>query len=153
MSIDKKLAEMFIELPEPATEPGTGLSAVKSGKLLFIGGVYPFAEGRLQFPGRVGVEVRLDNARMAARYCAIHALSAARAELGGSLDRIHKVVRVDGFISCSADFKDHIKVIDGASEFFVQIFGNAGKPVRTAIGAFSLPHNACVELAVIFEVK
>lgn len=153
MSFDKKLEELFIDLPEPPEDRGNTVGAVSAGRLLHVGGVLPFAEGRLQYPGRVGVEVRPDNARLAARAAALQALAIVRRELGGSLDRVRRVVRVDGFVACGADFRDHSKVIDGASELFNQIFGPFGKHIRTAVGASSLPNNSCVEISVVFEVK
>ena len=152
MNIDDKLEELFIDLPELAADVGHTLSAVQSGKLLYVAGAIPFSEGRVQFPGRVGVEVRADNAKMAARMAAICVLSAAKRELG-NFKSIRRVVHVYGFVACGADFKDHAKVVDGASELFTQIFGPSGKHVRSLIGASSLPQNACVEISVVFEIK
>lgn len=153
MSFDDKLEELFIDLPEPPVELGSALGAVSIGKLLHVSGALPFSEGRIQYPGRVGVEVRMDNAKMAARLAAVMSLAVARRELGGSLSKIKRVLRVDGFVACGADFRDHLKVIDGAGEFFVQIMGTNGRHARTVVGASSLPQNACVEIAVTFELK
>ncbi len=153
MNYDDKLEELFIDLPEPPSEIGCAKGAVSVGKTLYVGGALPLAEGRIQYPGRAGVEVKLDNARMAARAAGVMALSIARKELGGSLNGIRRVVRVDGFVASGADFRDHAKVVDGAGELFVQVFGVNGKHVRNAVGCSSLPANACVELSVIFEVK
>jgi len=153
MNIDDKLEELFIDLPEPPADLGSSVGAAIFGKLLCVGGVLPFSEGRIQYPGRVGVEVRLDNAKMAARLAAVMSVAVARRELGGSLSKIKRVLRVDGFVSCGADFRDHQKVLDGAGEFFVQVMGQKGRHVRTAVGASSLPQNACVEIAVTFELK
>lgn len=153
MDFDEKLEELFIDLPEPAADIGSGLSAVSVGKLLIVCGARPFSEGRIQYPGRAGVEVRLDNAKIAARLAGVMALALARRELGGSLSKIRRVVRMDGFVACGADFRDHQKVVDGAGELFVQLFGVNGKHARTAVGVSSLPQGACVELAVVFELK
>lgn len=152
-SYDERLDELFIDLPEPPADTGHVISALLMGKLLYVGGVLPFAEGRIQHPGRAGIEVRLDNAKQAARLAAVYALAIANRELGGSLDKIRRVVRLDGFVSCGSEFRDHTKVIDGASELFTQIFGAHGKHIRTVAGALSLPQNACVEISVVFEVK
>ena len=153
MDFDDKLEELFIDLPEPAADVGPTVSAAVVGKTLHVGGVLPFSEGRIQYPGRVGVEVRLDNAKMAARFAAVMALAVARRELGGTFSKVRRVVRVEGFVACGADFRDHGKVIDGASELFAQVFGPGGKHVRTAVGVASLPQGACVEIAVTFELK
>ncbi len=153
MNYDDKLEELFIDLPEPPVHKGNTIGVIKTGNLLLVCGVLPLLSGKVQYPGRVGVEVRLDNAKLAARTAAVMALAYARSELGGTLNKIRRVVRVDGFVASGADFRDHIKVVDGASELFTQIFGAFGKHVRNAIGASSLPDNSCVELSVVFEVK
>lgn len=153
MDFDKKLEELFIDLPEPPEDLGGVVGTVQMDKLMYVGCALPLAEGRIQFPGRVGIEVRLDNARLAARTAALQVLAYAKRELGGTLNKVRRVVKVDGFVACGADFRDQQKVIDGASELFTQIFGQFGRHVRTAVGVASLPQNACVELSVIFEVK
>ena len=153
MDFDDKLEELFIDLPEPPPDLGAAVGAATVGKLLHVGGVLPFAEGKVQHQGRAGVEVRLDSAKLAARIAAVMAIAYARRELGGTLAKIRRVVRVEGFVACGADFRDHAKVVDGASELFAQIFGPHGKHVRTAVGVASLPQNACVMLAVTFELK
>lgn len=153
MGIQKKLEQLFIDLPEPPLETGNFAGAARSGNLLFVGGVLPYAEGHLQFPGRVGVEVRLDNARLAARMAAVMALAEAKRGLDGSLDRVLRPVRVTGFVASGVDFRDHKKVLDGAGELYAQLFGAKAKPVCVAVGVSSLPNNSCVELEVVFEIK
>jgi enamine deaminase RidA (YjgF/YER057c/UK114 family) len=153
MNYDEKIEELFIDLPEPPIDKGGAVGVVKFGKLILVGGMLPLLGGKVQQPGRVGVEVRLDNAKLAARTAAVMALAYVRKELGGTLNNIKRLIKVDGYVACGADFKDHAKVIDGASELFTQIFGPSGKHVRTAVGVSSLPENSCVELSVVFEVK
>lgn len=153
MDFDSKLEEFFIDLPEPPLDTGPVVSATTIGKLLIVGGALPFSEGRIQHVGRVEVNMRLDSARAAARLAAIYALAAAHRELGGTLNKIKRVIRIEGFVACGVDFKDHFKVIDGACELFAQIFGLHGKAVRTVVGVSSLPQNACVLLCVTFEIK
>ncbi|MFA5810991.1 MAG: RidA family protein [bacterium] len=153
MNYDDKLEELFIDLPEPAAELGSAVGAVAVGKTLYVGGALPLSEGRIQYPGRAGVEVKTDNAKMAARLAGVMTLAIARQALGGSLNSIRRVIRVDGFVAAGVDFREHAKVVDGAGELFAQIFGANGKHVRNAIGCASLPQNACVELSVMFEVK
>ncbi len=152
MNFDKKIEELFIDMTEPPPEMGNIVTAVKSGKQLFITGVLPYASGRVQNPGRAGVEVRLDVAKLAARTAAVMALSYARQELGGTLNRIKRVVKMDASVACGADFTDHAKVVDGASDLFGEIFGKYGRHTRAIAGASSLPQNACVELSVLFEI-
>lgn len=153
MDFDQKLQELFIDLPEPATPAPGQVWALQVGKLLHVAGALPFSEGRIQHPGRAGVDNKLDTAKLTARLAAIQALAMASQELGGSLSKIRRIVRVDGYVACGADFRDHVKVIEGAGELFLQVFGPAGKHVRNAVGAMSLPGNACVQLAVTFELK
>ena len=142
MNYDDKVEELFIDMTEPPPEKGASVRAVKSGKHLFVSGVLPYASGRIMYPGRAGVDVRLDNAKLAARTAAVMALSIARGELGGTLNKIKRIVKLEGYVACGADFADHAKVIDGASELFSQIFGAQGKHVRNVVGVSSLPNNS-----------
>jgi len=153
MNFDEKIEELFIDMTEPPPEKGSTAIAVKSGKQLFIGGALPYASGRIQSPGRAGVEVRLDVAKLAARTAAVMALSCAKQELGGTLSKIRRVVKMEAHVACGADFTDHAKVADGASDLLGEIFGKYGKHVRTVVGASSLPQNACVEISLLFELK
>ncbi len=152
MDFDARLDDLYIDLPEPPDALGSYVHAVKAGKLLFVSGVLPRLEGRIM-KGRAGVDVRLDIAKSAARGAAVNALAIIAAELGGSLNKVKRIVQVAGLVSCGADFKDHSKVLDGASELMGQIFGSAGKHTRIASGAASLPEGATVELSMIVEVK
>ncbi|MFA4974253.1 MAG: RidA family protein [bacterium] len=153
MKFDDRLAELYIELQEPPSEKGSAQAVTQIGKLLYIAQALPYSSGRFHHQGRVGIEVKLDAAKLAARMAAVMAISYARHALGGSLSKIKRVVQLNGFVACGADFKDHEKVLDGASDLFGDIFGVDGKHARTAIGAASLPQNACVCLSVVFELK
>lgn len=153
MDFDAKLNELFIDLPEPA-QPATGtVRAVQVGKLLYIGGVLPLAEGKISAKGRVGLEVRLDNAKYAARIAAINALAIIKTELGGTLNKVKRIVEVTGYIATGGDFRQHFHVLDGVAELFSQIFGKAGGHTRNAIGCLALPQDACIELSLIVELK
>jgi enamine deaminase RidA (YjgF/YER057c/UK114 family) len=153
MNFDEKIDELFIDLPEPSKDTGAVVQVIRVGKLIHVSGVLPFSEGRIQFPGRVGIEVKLDSARLAARTAAVMVLAILNHELGGSLNKVKRVISVDGFVACGADFIDHPKVLNGASDLFAQIFGPYGKHVRTSVGITSLPRNACVEISCIFETR
>lgn len=153
MDFDKKLEELFIDLPEPPlTAPGAA-HAVQTGKLLYISGVLPYSEGKIQGKGRVGLEVSPDNAKRAAKTAAINALSIISSVSGGSLNKVKKIIQVNGYIASGGDFRQHFKILDGVSEFFSQVFGASGTHTRNAIGCSCLPHDACIELSLIVEMK
>ena len=153
MDFDAKREELFIDLPEPPHLTGGALHAVKVGKILHIGGVLPLSEGKVANKGRVGLEVRLDNAKFAARLAAINTLAVIAKESGGTLNKVKRIINVTAYIASGGDFRQHFKVVDGASELFTQIFGSAGKHARNAVGCTCLPQDACVELATIVEMK
>lgn len=134
MDFDRKLNELFIDLPQPP-EPATGTAhAVQVGKLLYISGVLPLAEGKIQSKGRVGLEVRLDNGKLAARIAGVNALAVIATECGGTLNKVKRVIEVTGFVAAGGEFRQHFKVLDGATELFNQVFGPAGKHARSAVG-------------------
>jgi len=153
MDFDAKIEELFIELQEPPSERGSVQAVTRTGNMLEVAQALPYASGRVHHQGRVGIEVKQDTAKLAARMAAVMALSHASHFLGGSFSKVKRVVHISGFIACGADFKDHDKVLDGASDLMGDIFGPAGKHTRTAVGVASLPQNACVSISVTFELK
>ena len=153
MNFDTKLDQLYIDLPEPPPTMGAVAHVVRAGKLLFVSGVLPRAEGGKIMTGRAGVEVRLDAAKAAAHASTVMALAMLAQELGGSLTSIKRIVQISLAVACGADFKDHLKVADATGELLQQIFGAAGKSARSAIGATSLPEGATVELSMIVEIK
>ncbi|MDP2599847.1 MAG: RidA family protein [Deltaproteobacteria bacterium] len=152
MNYEKKIEELFIELPEISKPLKGVVSAVQTGKILYVGGLFPFWDGKIAFKGRLGLEVTADQGMMAARYALLHGLSAIRGALG-SLNKVEKMIQLTGFLATGGDFKDHDRVLDAASNLLSDIFGSAGKHARIVSGVMSLPHNACLELALILEVK
>lgn len=152
MTFDDRLYELFIDLPEPPAIGKTTVHAVKVGKLLFVAGVLPRSEGRMM-TGRAGVDVSLDKAKLAARAALINAFGVIAVELGGSLNKIKRIVKLSGAVACGADFKDQNKVFDSASDLLKDVFGTQGKHVREIIGASSLPEGAVVELSIVLELK
>lgn len=150
MDFEKKLSELFIELPELPAGSGAVVAAAASGKLLHVGGQLPFISGKISFKGRLGVEVSLDQGRLAARHALLMALSALRQQLG-SLNKVQKIIQLTGFIAVGGDFQDHDRVLDGASTLLEEIFGAAGKHARIAVGVSSLPKGACIELSLLVE--
>lgn len=152
MDYEKKIAELFIELPEISKPLKGVVSAVQAGKILYVGGLFPFWDGKIAFKGRLGIEISADQGVMAARYALMHGLSAMKSALG-SLNKVEKVIQLTGILATGADFKDHERVLDGASNLLCDIFGSVGKHTRIVSGVMSLPHNACLEMSLILSTK
>ncbi|MDA0710616.1 MAG: RidA family protein [bacterium] len=152
MSIAERLTAMGIALPAPPQPAGAYMRAKRTGNLIFVAGQLPMVSGAIRYTGRVGSDISLEEGYDAARICALNALSILAAE-AGSLEAIAQLVRVEGFV-CSADgFTDQPKVINGASDLFSHVLGEAGSHARLAIGVKELPLGASVELSVIAEVR
>ncbi|AEJ39743.1 endoribonuclease l-psp [Sulfobacillus acidophilus TPY] len=151
MSITVRLQELGITLPPPPKAVAAYVPAVVSGRLCFTSGQLPFADGRLLAEGRVGGEVTPEDAYQAARQAALNALSVA-AQAAGGVDRLKRVVKVVGFVQSTDDFHGQPQVINGASELFESVFGEAGRHARSAVGTNALPLNAAVEVECIFEI-
>jgi len=150
--IATKLRELGIELPSPSAPQGAYVPAVRAGALLFISGQITAGPGGLEYLGKVGREINLDEAKRAARLAAINVIAQAAQALDGDLDRVLRVVKVTGFVNAVPEFTQHPEVINGASELFAQVFGEAGRHARAAVGASSLPRNVAVEVEAILEV-
>jgi enamine deaminase RidA (YjgF/YER057c/UK114 family) len=151
MAIQDRLRALGLDLP-PAPKPvGAYVPGVRAGGLLFTAGQLPLKDSRLVATGKVPSDVPLEDAQAAAKQAVLNALSAAAAE-AGSLDAIRRIVRLNVFVSSAAGFSDQAKVANGASELLVELFGEAGRHTRCAIGASELPLNAPVELDLIVEV-
>ncbi len=152
MTPEQKLKELGIDLPAAAAPVGAYVPAVKTGNLVFTAGQLPLSAGTLIAVGKVPSAVTLDKAQAAAKQAALNALAAVRG-VTGSLDSVVRIVRLNVFVNSAAGFTEQAKVANGASEFLVQVFGNAGRHTRCAIGASELPLNAPVELDLVVEVK
>lgn len=151
MSIDRKLAELGITLPEPAAPVAAYVPVVVAGGLAHVSGQLPFIDGKL-VTGRLGEDVSLDDGYAAARACGLMILSQVKAALG-SLDKVERVVKLGGFVNSTGAFTDQPKVVNGASELMAQVFGDAGKHARSAVGVPVLPLGAAVEVDAIFAVS
>jgi len=125
---------------------------VVSGKQVVVAGQITLKDGKPQFLGKLGREFGIDDGQAAARLCAINILSQLKAACGGDLDRVVRIVRLGGFVNCVAEFIDQPKVINGASDLMVQVFGEAGKHARAAVRASSLPLGVAVEIDAIAEI-
>jgi len=149
--IEARLKELKIELPKAAAPVANYVPCVQAGNILFVSGQVTFWNGEVKYVGKVGKDLSLDDGRAAARLCALNILAQAQAFLG-TLDRVKRVCMVQGFVNSPTDYADHPKVINGASDLFVEVFGEAGKHARIALGAGSLPLNVAAEVAAILEV-
>ena len=150
-SPEQRLADLGIALPTPAAPVAAYIPAKRVGNLLYISGQIPFRDGALVATGPVPSSVTLEAAQGAARQCLLNGLAAAQAALG-SLERVKSVVRLGVFVQSDPGFVEHPKVANGASELAVQVFGDAGKHVRAAVGCNTLPLNASVEVELLLEV-
>jgi enamine deaminase RidA (YjgF/YER057c/UK114 family) len=150
MTVADRLAELGLTLPTVVTPAGAYVPAVISGSLVFTAGQLPMVDGALPATGKVGAEVSPDDAKAYARTCALNALAAAASVLG-SLDRVVKIVKVVGFVSSAPEFTGQPGVINGASELLGEIFGDAGKHARSAVGVAVLPLDSPVEVELILE--
>ncbi|MBI2874836.1 MAG: RidA family protein [Firmicutes bacterium] len=151
MSYEAKLKEMGIVLPAVPKPVAAYVPAAVTGSYVYTAGQVPFVEGKIQFAGAVGKDLTLDEGAAAARICALNCLAAIR-EAVGSLDRIRRIVKLTAFVQSGPGFFDQPKVVNGASELIGQIFGEAGKHAREAVGVSNLPLNSAVEISVIAEI-
>jgi len=149
---EKKMQELGLRVPELPPAAGAYVPAVRSGKLIFCSGQGPYRDGAMAFVGQVGREVDLEQAYQAARIAAINCLAEA-CTLIGSVNNIRRIVQVRGFVNGAPGFHDHPKVINGASELLLQIFGEAGRHARAALGAGGLPFNIPVEIELVLEAR
>lgn len=152
-SRNKHLAELGINLPAPASPRGNFIPAVTVGSLTYVSGQVTRSEGKIEFVGKLGREYGVDEGQKAARLCAANVLAQLKEACGGDLDRVVRCVRVTGYVNCTPEFVQHPQVINGASDFFVEVFGENGKHARSAIGVSSLPGGAACEVEAIFQIS
>lgn len=150
--IDARLKELGIVLPQSVPPAANYAPWTRSGNLLFIAGQIPLQDGKDLHSGKLGGGVTIEQGREAAKLCAINILAQVRAALNGDLDRVVRCLRLTGFVNAVPEFADHPQVVNGASDFMVEVFGDAGRHARAAVGAASLPRSVCVEVDAIFEV-
>jgi enamine deaminase RidA (YjgF/YER057c/UK114 family) len=150
--IEKRLAALGFELPNPPEPAANYIAYVRVGKLLFIGGNIGRINGQLKYSGKVGDTVTLEEAYEAARNCALNHLAIVKAALG-SLDRVKRVVKVLGYVNTAPGFRDMPKVVNGESDLLVQLWGDRGRHARAAVGVASLSREAPVETEIIVEIR
>jgi enamine deaminase RidA (YjgF/YER057c/UK114 family) len=149
--IADKLASLGIALPSPPAPAGSYVPVVVSHNFAFVSGQLPSEAGQVRFKGKVGKDISIEAGQLAARLCTINALAQLKSALG-TLDKVKRVVKVTGFVNCEPSFVDHPKVVNGASDLLVQVFGEAGKHARAAVGVGSLPLDSAVEVEFTVEV-
>jgi len=148
LSYEERAKSIGVKIPQPATPVGAYLLAVQAGTLLFTAGQGPVKDGALVFKGKVGRDLTVEDAYEAAKLAALNCLAAARSVLG-TLDKIERVVKVNGYVNSAPGFTDQAKVMNGASDLLVQLFGEKGRHARTSVGVSELPQNIAVEVDLV----
>ena len=150
--IDARLAELGITLPDAPAPAANYVPQVRTGDLVFISGqISQGPDGLIK--GRLGADMDAAQGAAAARRCGLSILAQLRAALGGDLDRVVRAVKLTGFVNSTADFTDQPKVINGCSDLMVEVFGDAGRHARSAVGVYKLPLNFAVEVDAVVEVR
>ncbi|HEX2402450.1 MAG TPA: RidA family protein [Mycobacterium sp.] len=151
MSASQRLADLGVELPDVVPPAGVYVPAVRTGNLVYTAGQVPMQSGKLAQTGKVGGEVTPEEGKALARICALNALSAIHSLVG--IDNVTRVVKVVGFVASAPGFHGQPGVINGASQFLGEVFGDAGAHARSAVGVSELPLDAPVEVELIVEVS
>jgi enamine deaminase RidA (YjgF/YER057c/UK114 family) len=149
---ESRLAELGLSLPQPPAAAGSYVPAVLTGNLLYCAGTLPMVDGKLTHAGQVGREQTVQSGAKAAEGCALTTLANVKAALG-SLDRVARIVFVSGFVNAVDGFADSPAVINGASDLFVKVFGDAGRHARAAVAVNGLPRGATAEIQAVIEVR
>ena len=152
MSIELKLQELGLTLPEPAKPVAAYVPAVQVSGTVYTSGQIPLVKGEVKYKGKLGQEFTVEEGYEAAKICALNCLAAAKGVIG-NLDRIEKVIKVVGFVNSAPGFTDQPKVVNGASELLGKVFGPAGEHARSAVGVAELPLGVAVEVEMIFQIK
>ncbi|HJP64941.1 MAG TPA: RidA family protein [Actinomycetota bacterium] len=151
MSAEQRLVELSIDLPSAPTPVASYVTVVQSGPFAFVSGQVALDDGTPMWTGKLGAEVSVEHGADAARRCGLQILAALRSALG-SLDRVSRIVKVTVFVASAPGFTEQPKVANGASDLFVEVFGDAGRHARAAVGVAELPLDAPVEVDVVAEV-
>jgi enamine deaminase RidA (YjgF/YER057c/UK114 family) len=149
---DERLARLGIELPQVAAPVAAYVPAVRTGSYVYTSGQLPMVDGKLAATGKLGGEVSPEQGKDLARSCALNAIAAVKAQIG-DLAKVARVVKVVGFVASTPDFTGQPAVVNGASELLGEVFGDAGKHARSAVGVAALPMDAPVEVELIVEVS
>jgi enamine deaminase RidA (YjgF/YER057c/UK114 family) len=150
--IEERLKALGIEIPEAPKPVAAYIPAVLDNNMVYTAGQLPFVAGELKFKGKLGKDISEEDAQRAAEICAVNCLSVVKSVIG-SLNNIEKIIKLNVYVNSADDFTAQPKIANGASEFIVKIFGEAGKHARSAVGVAQLPLNAPVEIDMIVKVK
>lgn len=151
-TVERRLAEIGITLPDAASPVANYVPTRRSGNLLFVSGQLPMEAGRPKYTGTLGGDVAIETGQAAARLCVLNILAQLSDAVDGDLDRVRACVRLGVYVAATADFVDHPKIANGASDLMVEVFGDAGRHSRAAVGVASLPLGAPVEIEAVFEI-
>lgn len=152
MNPEVKLAELGLKLPTPPAAAGSYVPTVRTGNLLYCAGTICLLDGQMTHTGQVGKEHTVESAKKSAEVCALNTLANIKAAVG-SLDRVARIVFVSGFVNAVDGFTESPAVINGASDLFVKVFGDAGKHARAAVAVNGLPRGSTTEVQVVAELK
>jgi enamine deaminase RidA (YjgF/YER057c/UK114 family) len=150
--IEARLSEMGVTLPDAPAPAANYVPFVRVGDLVHISGQVPFVDGKLT-PGKLGDTMTVEQGAEIAKICAIHLLAQVKKACDGDLSRLVRAVKLVGFVNSTSDFTEQPKVINGASDFLVEVLGEAGRHARSAVSAASLPFGVAVEIEGIFQIK
>jgi enamine deaminase RidA (YjgF/YER057c/UK114 family) len=153
ISIDQKLESLGIILVTPSSAIANYAPYVIAENIVIISGQLPFKDGQILFKGKVGQDLSLEDGQAAAYQCAINILTHLKSACSGDFSRVKQCLRLGGFVNCATDFTDHPKVINGASDLMVTVFGEEGRHARAAVGVSSLPLGAAVEVEAMFLIS
>lgn len=151
-TIEARLAELGVTLPVPVAPQANYVPVVRTGNLLFIAGQIPIGPNGIEYVGKVGAEFSVEEGAACARLCAINILAQTKAAIG-DLDKVVRVVKLTGMINSTPDFTQQSQVVNGCSDFIVEVFGDKGRHARTSVSVASLPFGVAVEVEAVIEVE
>ncbi|WP_439530981.1 RidA family protein [Pannonibacter sp.] len=150
-TIEARLAALGVSLPTPAAPQANYVPVVRTGNLLFVSGQIPIGPNGIEFVGKIGAEFSVEQGRACARLCGINIIAQAKAAIG-DLEKVVRIVKLVGMVNSTPDFTDQPKVINGCSDFLVDVFGDKGRHARSAVSVASLPFGVAVEIEAVIEV-
>jgi enamine deaminase RidA (YjgF/YER057c/UK114 family) len=151
-TIDARLKELGVDLPAASAPVANYVPFTRSGNLVVVSGQVSVRNGKAEFVGKLGAGISVGDGQQAARLCALNILAHLKTACDGDLDRVTRVLRLGGFVNCTPEFTEMPQVVNGASDLMVQVFGDAGKHARAAVGVSSLPLGVAVEVEAMFEL-
>jgi len=151
--IDERLKELQIELPRPSTPGANYVPFARHGSLVFLTGQLSQWNGERRYVGKLGREFGVEQGQQAARLCGLNLIAHLQTAAGGDLDRVRRTLRLAGYVNSMPDFVGQSQVMNGASDLFVEVFGEAGRHTRMAVGVSALPYDVAVEVEGVVEVE